>query len=66
MIDIPPNLINGIKEQRALLFLGAGASRNARSPSGTQIPNGDNLRDKICDKFLGSELNKNHSPLLQV
>ena len=56
MIDIPPNLINGIKEQRAVLFLGAGASRNARSPCGTQIPNGDNLRDKICDKFLGSEL----------
>ena len=61
MINIPPSLIDAIKEQRAVLFLGAGASRNANHPRGDQIPQGDTLRDLICDKFLGTELK--HRPL---
>ena len=54
--DIPPALIDAVKEQRAVLFLGAGASRNAKHPTGDQIPQGDDLRDLICGKFLGDEL----------
>ena len=56
MTDIPPTLIDAVKEQRAVLFLGAGASRNAKHPTDYQIPQGDDLRDLICDKFLGGEL----------
>lgn len=56
MTDIPPALIDAIKEQRAVLFLGAGASQNAKHPTGDTIPQGDHLRNLICDKFLGGEL----------
>ncbi len=56
MTDIPPVLIDAVKEQRAVLFLGAGASRNAKHPNDDQIPQGDDLRDLICAKFLGDEL----------
>jgi hypothetical protein len=56
MVDIAPTLIDAIKEQRAVLFLGAGASQYAKHPKGDQIPQGDRLRDLICDKFLGGSL----------
>ena len=56
MTDIPTALINAVKEQRTVLFLGAGASRNARHPTDDQIPQGDDLRDLISDEFLGGEL----------
>ncbi|MDE0158605.1 MAG: SIR2 family protein [Candidatus Dadabacteria bacterium] len=56
MIDIPASLKDAVKEQRAVLFLGAGASRNAKHPEGDQIPQGDSLRKLICQKFLGGEL----------
>lgn len=56
MADIPPTLIDAIKEQRAVLFLGAGASRDAKHPKRDQIPQGDRLRDLISDKFLGGKL----------
>jgi tetratricopeptide (TPR) repeat protein len=56
MVDIPPLLVEAVKEQRAVLFLGAGASRGAANPTGALIPAGDHLRDLICDKFLGGKL----------
>lgn len=56
MIDIPPTLKDAVKDQRAVLFLGAGASRNAKHPNGDQIPQGDSLRKLICQKFLGGKL----------
>ncbi len=56
MIDIPPTLKDAVKEQRAVLFLGAGASYNAKHPKGDEIPQGDNLRKLICQKFLGGKL----------
>ena len=56
MVDIPPALTNAIEEQRVVLFLGAGASQNAKHPNGEQIPQGDNLRNLICKKFLGGKL----------
>ena len=59
--NIPSSLIEAIKEQRTILFLGAGASQDAIHSTGQQIPQGDELRDLICDKFLGSELK--HRPL---
>ena len=56
MTDVPPALVDAVKEQRAVLFLGAGASQNATHPNKDQIPQGDDLRDLICGKFLGGEL----------
>ena len=56
MANIPPTLTEAIKEERAVLFLGAGASQNAKHPGGDRIPQGDHLRDLICDKFLGGKL----------
>ena len=40
MAEIPAALVEAIKEQRAVLFLGAGASRYAKHPNGDQIPPG--------------------------
>ena len=61
---LPPSLINAVREQRAILFLGAGASIGATSASGETIPIGDKLRDKLCDKFLGGQLKT--KPLVAV
>jgi hypothetical protein len=51
-IDLPSPLLEAVKDQRAILFLGAGASRDSAHPTGSKIPNGNDLRDLICDKFL--------------
>jgi SIR2-like protein len=64
MTEIAPALLDAIREQRAVLFLGAGASVDAKHPKGERIPQGDRLRDLICDKFLGGGLK--HRPLTTV
>ena len=56
MSDLPPALISAIREQRAVLFLGAGASYGALHPKGEQVPLGDRLRDSICEKFFDGKL----------
>jgi tetratricopeptide (TPR) repeat protein len=63
-LAVPPSLLNAVREQRAILFLGAGASIGAKSATGEGIPIGDKLRDKLCDKFLGGELKD--KPLVAV
>lgn len=55
-LNLPSNLISAVTEQRAVLFLGAGASRQAKHPQGAKIPQGEQLRDLISDKFLGGGL----------
>lgn len=72
MADLPPTLINAVRDQRAVLFLGAGASRGAvrRTPESgihpelKEPPLGDALRDLICDAFFGGALK--HRPLTAV
>ena len=66
MTDIPPVLIDAIKEQRAVLFLGAGASKYAEHPGGEEIPQGDKLRNMICDKFLGGDLKEKPLPAVSA
>jgi hypothetical protein len=56
MVEIPPALIEAVREQRAVIFLGAGASIGANHPNGHGIPQGNGLRDLICDRFLGGKL----------
>lgn len=76
-IELPPNMLSKIEAGEAVLFLGAGAVYGAKHPEGLKIPNGNDLRDMLCDKFLGgklkncqlvevSELAKNESSLLEV
>lgn len=52
MTTLPPFLIDSIREQRAILFLGSGASKDAVHTNKTPIPTGESLRDLICDKFF--------------
>lgn len=59
-IDFPPYLIEAVREQRCVLFLGAGASHGAIHPKSLRIPNANNLRDLLCDRFLAGQL-KNRS-----
>ena len=56
MTTLPPTLTNAVKDQRAVLFLGAGASLQATHPAGKTIPEGHNLRNIICDTFLEGQL----------
>ena len=56
MTQLPPILIDAIKDQRAILFLGSGASRDAQHPKGDAMPLGDKLRDLICDNFFAGAL----------
>ena len=62
--ELSASLLNAVREQRAILFLGSGASHGAKAPSGQVIPQGNALRDKLCDRFLGGELKD--KPLLTV
>lgn len=63
-IALPPALISALKNQQVVLFLGAGASRGAVHPKEKKVPNGNDLRDLISDKFLGGQLKDR--PLTQV
>lgn len=54
MID--PNLISAIREGRAVLFLGAGASYGATNGTGGKIPLADELADKISLEFLKEKI----------
>lgn len=60
MVEIPKSLIDAVKEQRAVLFLGAGASHGAKHPNKKKIPLGDSLRDEILKKFT-SKISPNAS-----
>lgn len=53
---IPEPLLAAIREQRAVLFLGAGSSRDARSTDGRKCPTSDELRASLGGKFLGNEM----------
>lgn len=52
-IELPSALVNAVREQRAVLFLGAGASMNALTPDGKKSPSAVQLRDLISERFLG-------------
>jgi hypothetical protein len=48
-------LLDAVRSGRAVLFLGAGASRGATKPSGGIIPDGPELAKRIISKFLSPE-----------
>jgi len=63
-VQIPAILLQSIRQGRVVLFLGAGASRGARLPDGSEPPLGDALRNLLADQFLGGKF-KDY-PLAQV
>lgn len=59
MIDkskIPDAILEKIARGQAILFLGAGASHGAMSPSGKPAPSGNTLRDALAERFLGGKM----------
>lgn len=63
-MTLPKSLVDIIREGRAFLFLGAGASVGAIHPRGLNLLNGQQLAEKIATKFLGTEFKDR--PLAQV
>lgn len=53
---IPEPLVNSLLNDQVILFLGSGASIGAASAAGPRPPTGNQLRDTLCDKFLGGSL----------
>lgn len=54
--DIPDELVQAVREGRAVLFLGSGASRGAGGfPKGDNVPDGQGLAKLISDEFLTPE-----------
>ena len=51
-MNLPTNLVQQVRQGRVVLFLGAGASRDARTRDGKEAPLGDDLRDLIAQRFL--------------
>ncbi len=55
-IEIPFLLQEAVRNGRAILFLGAGASKECRNAAGNSPPNGEQLRDLLAQKFLGKPM----------
>ncbi|MEJ6389817.1 P-loop NTPase [Gymnodinialimonas ulvae] len=53
-LELPRILVESIKDQRAVMVFGAGASKECRNTAGSTPPNGDQLRDHLAAKFLGT------------
>jgi hypothetical protein len=54
-VDLPKGIIEAIGEGRAVLFLGAGASRGATDEKGIGVVDGKGLAALIVDQFLGRD-----------
>ncbi|MGJ4885712.1 SIR2 family protein [Bradyrhizobium sp. HKCCYLRH3097] len=54
-MELAKELVEAVVEGRAVLFLGAGASRGARDEKGYEIPTGAGLANLIVTRFLGEE-----------
>lgn len=63
-MSIPEYLVSQIREGNAVLFLGAGASRNAKKLSGQTCPTTQALTESLSKHFLGGKFDRN--PLNQV
>lgn len=55
-MQIPPVLVEAVRDQRAVLFFGSGANFGASHPKNQKIPLGNALRDLICDKFFAGAM----------
>lgn len=55
-VNIPAPLIEAMKSGRIILFLGAGASMEAKSKDGKRALSGKQLAQVLAQRFLGEEL----------
>jgi tetratricopeptide (TPR) repeat protein len=53
---VPTLLVEAIKGQRCVLFLGAGASKEAKNANGDTPPDANQLRDILAGRFFGKEM----------
>jgi cold shock CspA family protein len=63
-MDIPEILVSQVREQKAVILLGAGASCAAKTADGKRAPSTQQLGVRLADKFLGGKY-KDH-PLHQI
>lgn len=54
--DLPAGLTQAVQNKRVVMFLGAGASMEARGPKGTKPPSGSGLREMLAKKFFGQPM----------
>lgn len=54
-MEIPPILIEQIRQGQVVLFLGSGAIVGAKHPKFNSPPIGNELAKMLCDKFLSKE-----------
>lgn len=54
--EVPPWIKDKILRGEAILFLGAGAAHGSVGAKGEEALSGDQLRDKLSDRFLGGSL----------
>ncbi len=54
-MDIPAHLLSNIQQGRVILFLGAGASKGARSSKCESPPDGKQLAEMLSQNFLGGK-----------
>lgn len=59
-----PNLVKEIQEGQVILFLGSGASMEAKDKKGKNLPSGSQLGELLSKKFLGGKFRG--SPLSQI
>lgn len=53
-IELPHILVEAVKEKRAVLVFGAGASKESKDSLGKMPPDGFQLRDALAKKYLGT------------
>lgn len=53
-VKLSHTLVEAVKERRAVLVFGAEASKECKNDLGETPPNGDQMRDKLAKKFLGT------------
>ena len=55
-ITLSNPLIEAVKRQRCVLFLGAGASKEARNAAGNTPPDANQLRDILANRFFSKPM----------
>jgi hypothetical protein len=55
-VQIPTLLADSVKNKRAILFLGAGASKEAKNAANQTPPDADQLRDILAERFFGQPM----------
>jgi hypothetical protein len=57
-VEIPFLLSEAVKNGRAILFLGAGASKECKNDRSQSPPDGEGLRDILATKYFGKPMPK--------